>query len=510
MNKIAILALAGISSLANAQKEKPNIIFIVTDDQHRNEFNFLEEGVVDGKAINYSPNIDRLSSEGVILDNYYITSPICTPSRYTILTGNYASRATNEGFLEDQKKYNQTNVSWNTDITPNTPNIASLMKANGYFTGGVGKNHVIEFNEWIRIPRDADPRDPKIKAQLEKNHEYQIETYKSIGFDFATSIYKGNLPSTYPIELEDHNTDWIVKGALEFFDLAADKEEPFFLYFATTVSHGPDRMGTKYKGDPLVTPAGFLEKELDDMPSRENITERIKARGLDDRAADVLWLDDAVGALLVKLEEMGELKNTVIFYIDDHGVEGGKVTLYQGGALSPSFVWGPEYITSGIRSSQLVSNIDMVPTVVDICDIDVSDDYPMDGKSILPILKGEDKVIHESLYLEIGATRAVIMDGWKYIAFRTPEEREKKYSAMGKKATHINDQPGGRGSETPAMAKYPHYYEKDQLYNVIEDPDEQTNLYNDKENKKRIEALKKEMKKYLYQLPGGFGEIKVE
>ena len=510
MNKLAILTLVGISSIAGAQNKKPNIIFIVTDDQHRNEFNFLKEGQDGENFINYTPNIDKLSSEGVILDNCYITTPICTPSRYSILTGIYASRAQNEGFLEDQKKYNQTNISWNVDIIPGTENIASFLGENGYYTGAVGKNHVIEFENWYKMDKDADPNDPEVKKTLRKNHELQIKAYKSIGFDYAASIYKANLPNNYPLALEYHNNDWIVKGALDFLDLAFEKENPFFLYFATTISHGPHKMGTKYKGNPLSTAAGYLDEPLTVTPSRESITERINERGLDDRAGDVLWLDDGVGALLKKLKDGGVLDNTIIFYVDDHGVENGKGSLYQGGVLTPAFVWGPEFIASGIRSSQLVSNIDLVPTAIELAGLTPPEDYHIDGKSVLPILKGDDVEIHKSLFMEIGATRAVIMDGWKYIAFRTPEEREKKYSAMGKKATHINDQPGGRGSETPAMAKYPHYYEKDQLYNVIEDPDEQTNLYNDKENKKRIEALKKEMKKYLYQLPGGFGEIKVE
>ena len=156
----------------------------------------------------------------------------------------------------------------------------------------------------------------------------------------------------------------------------------------------------------------------------------------------------------------------------------------------------------------MVSNIDIVPTVVDLCDIEVAGDYPMDGKSILPILNGEDRAIHKSLFLEIGATRAVIMDGWKYLAFRTPEEKQKKYDAINKVATHINDTPGGRGSESPAIAKYPHYYDSDQLYNIIEDPDEQNNLYGKAEHKKKINKLKKELKSYLNELPEGFGEFK--
>ncbi len=504
-----IVGLLALSSTLSGQEKRPNIIFIITDDQHRDQFNFIEEGRdANGKALNLTPTLDRLASEGVILDQCYVSTSVCTPSRYSMLTGTYASRARNQNFLDDAAKYDQANVHWNVDIIPEVNNIAMVMSRNGYYTGGVGKNHVIAARNSFKVPVGADPNDPEMRMQLEANQQDQVDAYLANGFDYAASIYKGNLPNSYPLALEDHNMEWIVKGALDFLDLASGKDKPFFLYFATTIEHGPDQLGTKSEGNPLVTPVGYLEKPLEVMPPRETLAQRIDEAGLAVDRNDILWLDDGIGAMISKLEEIGALDNTIIFFMDDHGVEGGKGSLYQGGVRTAGFVWGPQFISSGIRSDQLVSNIDFVPTVFDVCGIKKSKDYHMDGVSMMPLLSGKDKAIHKSLFFEIGATRAVLMDGMKYIAFRTPPAKLPKLEIDGKRATHINDQPGGRGSESPSLKKYPNYFDHDQLFDVNKDPDEQLNLFENMKDDAVVKKLQKELKKYVSDLPEGFGEFK--
>ena len=302
--------------------------------------------------------------------------------------------------------------------------------------------------------------------------------------------------------------DWIVRGALEFLELASKEEKPFFLYFATTLQHGPDRLGTKYQGDPLVTPVGYLEEALQVMPDRESISRRIEETGLAADRADVLWLDDGIAALLNKLEETGELDKSVIFFMNDHARESGKGSLYQGGIHTAGFVWGPEYVNGGTRSGQMVSNIDLVPTVLDICDIDIPADYKLDGRSFYSLLKGNEMPVHSSLFFEIGATRAVLMDGWKYIAFRTPREKLPLLAANGARPTHINDRPDGRGSEQPAIRFYPNYFEADQLYNINDDPLERRNRFEEMKGSRLLETLQDELRRFLEGVPEGFGEFK--
>lgn len=124
---------------------------------------------------------------------------------------------------------------------------------------------------------------------------------------------------------------------------------------------------------------------------------------------------------------------------------------------------------------------------------------------MLPLLKGSTKEIHESLFFEMGATRAVLKDGYKYLAFKAPASIKAKLEKNGKKATHICDKPGGRGSESPALKFYAkNYFDEDQLYQIEQDPFEQTNLYTDKAQKEKIKELKTELKKYLKIVPGTF------
>jgi len=124
---ILFLVLVLIASKFNAQSDdRPNIIFIVTDDQHRNQFNFIKEGLDEnGNKTNLSPNMDMLAENGVIFDNSYVSSSVCTPSRYSILTGNYASRASSKSNI---KKYEgQTNVTWNIHIESHTTSRKRLL-----------------------------------------------------------------------------------------------------------------------------------------------------------------------------------------------------------------------------------------------------------------------------------------------------------------------------------------------------------------------------------------------
>ncbi|UCC99867.1 MAG: sulfatase-like hydrolase/transferase [Phycisphaerales bacterium] len=508
MKRESFFCLLVLLSALPALAERPNILFIITDDQERKEFNFLPEGRDEyGKPRNLSPNIDQLATEGLVLLNQYVSSPVCTPSRYAVLTGTYASRS--PAFARAVADGEQINITWNTHIDRETPNLARTLRQAGYFTGAVGKNHVVEVEERGRAapPEDADPRQPEVAAYYATKQRQQVEAFKASGFDFAASLYAGNLPGHTCKALEFHNMDWITDGALNFLDQWEGTARPFFLYVATTLNHGPGPRNKKYTGDPLATPAGYLEKPLSVQPPRSSIPERLKQAGLpiEGQACDVLWLDDGIGAILKKLEALKALDNTIIFYFDDHGVEDGKGSLYQGGIKSVSFVWAPRYVKGGRQTTVNVSNIDFAPTIMELCDVPERDRYPMDGKSFVPVLKGSEVDIHEYLFFELGATRAVLKDEWKYLAFRLPKSLPENSSEP---YTHLADRPGGRGSEGPAMDFYPNYYDKDQLYNIRNDPLERRNLYGEVAQKDKVAAMRQLLREAVAKVPGPFAEFK--
>ena len=500
---------------ASFAAERPNILFIMTDDQWRREFNFLPEGRDgQGKVRNLTPTIDKLSSEGIILDRMYATSTVCTPSRYSVLSGEYPSRSLDSGFLRDMKDYgNQPNPHFNVHITPGKANMGSVLKANGYFTGFAGKNHVIH-DEAIKVPsikpfRNADPFDAKTQAYLQKKQAAEVQSVLNNGFDFAGSIYAGNVPGHMPVEMEAHNMDWVTKAGLDFLNLAEKQEKPFYLHFCTTLNHGPGPAGEKYSADPRFTAAGVLKEELRVQPSRESIIERLKAAGIPYKGdhSDPLWLDDGITAIVNKIDQMGKLDNTIIFFFNDNGM-GAKGALYEGGALSPAFVWGKP-LKGGRRLNQLLANIDFAPTVYELCGISKERQPKMDGKSFVSLLKGDDKPVNEAVFLQIGSTRAVLKDEYKYIAWRIHPDREKNFDVKikDKALYHIASTRGGRGLEKKIPKNYKAYWDTDQLYDLRKDRKEQKNLAKNPEYAQKLKAMQELLSEHIKAQPGQFGEF---
>jgi arylsulfatase A-like enzyme len=514
MRRLLIIFFLVVCAIA----ERPNILFIMSDDQWRREFNFLAEGQDEGKSRNLTPTIDRLAHEGVILDRMYASSTVCTPSRYSVLTGEYPARSNGRGFLQDMAKYgNQPNPHFQAHIEPGKANIGSVLRAHGYLTGFAGKNHVLDDSELKGVKvdkklRQADPFDPWTQATLARKQAIELQAVRNNGFDFAGSIYAGNVPGHMPIKMEAHNQDWITKAGLDFLALADKQDKPFYLHFCTTLNHGPGPAGHKYTGDPRFTAAGVLEAPLTVQPTRASIAARLKAAGHAPKSdhADALWLDDGIAAILAKLEAMGELDNTVIFYFNDNGMQ-AKGALYEGGALTPAFVWGPK-LKGSRRVTQLLANIDFAPTIYELCGIPSDAQPTMDGKSFLPLLRGDDVVIHDAIHLQIGSTRAVIKDGFKYLAWRIHPNREATFDIpdSGKPAPlyHIASTRGGRGLEKKIPQRYPAYWNRDQLYDLTRDPDEQTNLADNPEYAPVLATLKNELRRQLADQPGTFAEFK--
>lgn len=194
LTRIFLILLALICSLfARADERppvvsqsKPNFLFIITDDMYPWQMDFMPEG--NGK--NYTPNLDRLAEEGTLMRRQYITSSVCTPSRYGVLTGRYASRSLAPAFVERLEELGQTHVEWNTFINPTKErSVAHYFDEAGYRTGFVGKDHVAYTPKHKTIFRSADPNDPKIQAAMKRNYAASQEAVRNLGFEYAESIY---------------------------------------------------------------------------------------------------------------------------------------------------------------------------------------------------------------------------------------------------------------------------------------------------------------------------------
>ncbi|MDD7986431.1 sulfatase-like hydrolase/transferase [Lentisphaera marina] len=529
---MAMSCLCSFSSLAKEKTaQSPNIIFFIADDMYPEMFNCLPEG----KGKNLTPNIDRLAREGVFMSNQRVASPVCTPSRYNCLTGNYASRAINRGFLESTKiNEGQAVVQFNTHIVPGKDKtMGTYFQQLGYKTGFVGKNHVVDspsqINPGDKPDLQADPKDPKVKAGLEHRHQLLQEDIKNCGFDFADNLYHNN-PTWLGIKaLAVQNMDWVAEGALRFLEIY--KDEPVFLYVAATLTHTPLNPENSYDGDSRVTAKGILDHKLDVLPSRASIKERIKEAGLQgDDVTNLLWMDDSLGAILNKLEETEKIDNTIIVFFNDHGLH-NKGTLYEGGLQSECIIWRSAGFECGSTSDAVVSNIDFLATLLDYAGHENPNELS-DGRSFKAALECEAYENRKSMYYELGYARAVVKGKYKYIKLNYPEyaknataqERKKmldRYNnlrrSFGGEAInldptlpygHLELFPGGGGAENKTFGKKPGFFDLEQLYDLEADAGEQVNLVKNPEYAQKIQEMRRELKAHLDKVPGTFGELK--
>lgn len=488
-------------------------------------FNFLPEG----KGKTHTPNIDRLAAEGTIMMGQHVASPVCTPSRYSCLTGQYASRAQNKTFKETTQKNGQTVVQWNSHIVAEQDTLPRRLQQAGYTTGMVGKNHVVDVTGLKKPQWEADPHDLVVAKLLRDNAQRVENAVRAAGFDYAENLYHNNPDHNGIKKLAVHNLDWITNAGLDFIDQNIDR--PFFLYFATTIPHGPTANPRSWDADPTATAEGYLDVPLSVMPPRESIPKRLAEVGLspDDNVGNMLWLDDAVGALINRLETHDLDENTIIVFFNDHG-QTAKGTIYQGGVHNPSVVWRKNGFPCGGVNHALVSNIDFAPTILDWARAEVAPES-FDGRSFAPILDGHVNEIHESLYFEMGYVRGVRKGDSKYIALRYPplaltmtaEERQRRLDHLNEGLTrrgrpiittdpfspfsHIQLIPGGGDAEHNSTSMFPAYYEPDQLYDLTTDLNEQVNLAKNPEHQRLLLEMKIELEEYLVNLPGNFAEL---
>ena len=532
-NLICLTTLAIISylmpdaRLALASDPPPNIIFIIADDMHRHQFNCLDEGKDEaGKPRNLTPNLDRLAKQGTLMMGQHVSAPVCTPSRYSCLTGLYASRSKSRNFVRETELRGQSVVQWTSFITDEMT-LPKLFKQAGYTTGLVGKNHAVE-GRIAKVGYHEDPRDPAVVKRLVERQRQAEEHIRAAGFEYVAGLYHENPDHNGPRELGVHNLDWTTDNALKFID--ANQDKPFFLYYATTTPHGPGEPARSWNADPLVVPTGFLPTPLDVLPPRNTIPQRVKAAGLNPSPSNcnLLWLDDSVGAILSRVEQLGLDDNTIVVFFNDHG-QAAKGTLYQGGVANPSIIWRKGGFPCGSLNQTQVSNIDFAPTLLGLAGVQYDADQ-FDGVSFMSSLDGKASQVHDSLYFEMGFTRAVTKDGWKYLALRYPasevtiEKRQRildKFNADQREHrrpiytenplaqfSHISLIPGGGDAEAKSTGKKAGYYDPDQLYNLNVDPGESNNLAADPAYAEKLAEMKTELQKYLRDLPGEFAELK--
>ncbi|VEU33961.1 unnamed protein product [Pseudo-nitzschia multistriata] len=397
-------------------RKQPNIIVIQPDD-----FRYFEDwgppAPFEGSFItqfppnsNQLPNISRLKRDGLTMTSAYAAATMCGTSRYSTMTGRYPSRSSlgraydrNSGMRDVSNPATKLDdiegLSDGNDCSEN--NIAALLQRNGYRTGISGKWHLTE-----------DDRG-------RYNYERIQEEVRNCGFDFAEAIYKENMDGNWNGDA-GHNMEHVTSEAIKFIESAVvEDEKPFFLYFNPTVPHpSSDVIEDLESADcretiggtlsqPPVIPYGMTANFGGNCRAyRQSVLAR---GGNDSYLAGAVWVDDAVGSLIQTLESLDILENTFILFQMDHGQQKGN--LYEIGSRIAQFIHYPDRITAGSTFDNVVSTIDVAPTIADVAGVSF-DAYPMDGKSWMSDEVNNDRCI----FVELQFDRSVRCGCYKFIS----------------------------------------------------------------------------------------------
>ncbi|WP_205860177.1 sulfatase-like hydrolase/transferase [Polaribacter sp. 20A6] len=475
-------------------QDKPNIIFLMTDDQRWDNMGAY------GKPEFNTPNIDKLANEGVVFDKAYYAVAICMPSRVTMMTGRYNSNH-KVGFVAP------------TDYTLSQADFAngypSILKKAGYRTGFIGKVGFTVTEETIR-------------PSTQKEHYYKKEMGNVFDFFAGSETHDRNGVVTWP-ENDKGLKEIYKKGrqnsgrtlrtgeAMLRFIETQPKNKPFCLSVSFyAVKHDSDKdvympHYNLFKGKEVSVPENWQEGENEKLPTvvKENArgvrlhkerssTPELYQKLVQRFATQGYSVDDQVGLLMKKLKEKGMLENTIIIYTSDNGRFQGSHGLFDKCLLYEESVKAPLIIYDGrvskekesYRENALISSVDIAPTILSFAGINAP--KSMQGKDFSRILnktqdmsQWRDAVFMEDLFL-------VEMFNHRY---------KENVDEINQNLINQNKSYRSHGVRTDRY-KYFVYYEHspkiEELYDLEKDPLEQNNLAN---NKEYITTLKKLRKK---------------
>lgn len=442
--------------------ERPNIIVVVIDDMRWDDYGH------GGHSYLSTPNIDRIALEGIRFENAFSVTPLCSPSRASILTGLYTH---SHGILENKDRSEQSHQ---------LPTFPATLDSAGYETAYIGKWHMGNdssprpgFDYWVCMEGQGSVEDPVLN----------INGTKTQSKGYVTDI------------LTDLSLDFIKK----------DRKDPFLLYLAEKALHpnlyqGPDgslqnigdggfvpapRHKDTYanaiynrRPNAYVYPADkpALTRKLGDLPplGKETATPEQVIR---DRAEMLLSIDDGIGRIFAALEEKGILDNTVIVLMSDHGYFYGEHGLNEERRLAyeetiriPLLMRYPKMIEFGSSSPKMVLTIDVAPTLLELGG--VTPGAQIDGRSLVPILRGQDIHDWRSSFLVEYYTDKV----WPRVV------------NMGYKAIR---------TERYKYIEYTDLEGMDELYDLESDPYELNNLFQKESARSIVDELKREKEQIL-------------
>lgn len=464
--------------------ERPNIIFIFSDDHAEHAISAY------GSKVNQTPHLDRLAAAGARFTNSFVTNSICTPSRATLLTGQYSH-------LNGVPVFNRFDGS--------RDHVAKQLQQGGYHTGIVGKWHLgtdpTGFDRWVILPGQGAYWDPRF---LVPGHVLNIKGHTTdITGDLGIEFIKTR-PDDQPFFLMLHqkapHRNWQPdeRNQQLFKDRTVGEPATLWDDYATRPAALPENKQTIARDlnrwDLKLTAPSDLEGPAlhewnNHVPMEltvdgktltgDDLTRWKYQRFMQDYLACVQGVDDNVGKLLDYLDESGLSENTVVIYASDNGWYMGdlgmydKRFMYEPGLRVPFIARGPG-IKKGSTPDQLVTNIDWAPTFLDLAGLEIPD-Y-MQGRSLVPLLRGESPADWpKSIY---------------YRYYHDPGHHNTRAHLGVRTDTH----------------KLIYYWTKDayELFDLVNDPSEQHNLLFDQADDPAVAAKFTELKAEIARLQKEF------
>ena len=369
LRRISFVFSTMLALTAQAQ-QSPNVILIITDDQ-----GYGDLGVTGNPHVR-TPVIDKLAKESIRFNQFYV-SPVCAPTRSSLMTGRYSLRT---GVRDT---YNGGAMMAPTEVT-----IAELLKQANYTTGIFGKWHLGD--NYPSRPNDQGFDESLIHLSGGMGQVGDVTTYfKGDSSYFNPTLWHNGKQQAY----QGYCSDIFASNAIDFIE--KNQKKPFFCYLSFNAPHTPlqvpDAYYQRYKDiDPS---AGF---EKDDRPfvkmSEANKEDARKVYAMVDN------IDDNLGKLFQKLDELNLTENTLVIFMTDNGpqqiryvagMRGRKGSVYQGGVRVPFYVKYPARFAGNKNVDTPGAHIDVLPTLAELCKVPLPKDRKIDGHSLLPLMEGK-------------------------------------------------------------------------------------------------------------------------
>jgi arylsulfatase A-like enzyme len=372
LSSIVALVVVAVASGAHAA-EKPNVVIVLVDDMGWGDPSCF------GNTMAKTPHMDKLAQEGVRFLQGYVTAPICSPSRCSIITGQFPGRWKITSYL--QTKAGNRACEMADFLDPKAPSLPRMLKDAGYATAHIGKWH-------LGGGRDVTDA-PKFAAY---GYDLGLGTYESP--EPAAPLGLKTLPwgpqdQLEPQQVPRHErSQWMVEQTLAFLKKNAGK--PCFVNLWL---------------DDVHTPFVPSEAQMKAVRAEGEAAQRTRYKAV------LVDLDKQIGRLLEGLKGT----NTLVLFLSDNGasppferernggLRGQKLSLYEGGIRVPFAAWWPEKIKGGVVNNKtVISALDFLPTLANVCGAMLPQDYAADGEDMSAALRGELPVRSKPLFWEYG------------------------------------------------------------------------------------------------------------